>query len=438
MISVKKFLSAALLPFLSICILTGCSSKEETVITPSEKNSESKNSPAPANNVVDNRKATSEESFSNEDFGTEGYLYENSFGDSLYFVVVTNNSKATVAVDGNAVAKDSNGNSIGAANMSIDVLGPDETSIGYFYFSSVSNIASVEYQLNYSKETFYKPIIHNLNVSQVLNEKNVTVTVTNVGDINAQFVEAYALFFNSDDKVIAYSSKYIVDHDSEIKPSSTLSGQLDIYGSDYDHAAVYLTGRSDGSSSKADANVSDSDFTVSDYIFDNSYGDTLYYLVVENNSEHAAAITANGTAYDANNTVIGADDASIDVIGPGQTSICYFYFDGVSNVDHVEYQLLYNTDLYYEDVLHNLAIESTVNSNNVIVSVTNNGETPAQFVEAYTMFFDEGHNLIYVDSNYIVDNDSEIKPGATQTKQFDPYRSFSDAEVYLTGRYSKH
>ncbi|MCR5449768.1 MAG: hypothetical protein K6F23_10260 [Solobacterium sp.] len=438
MISTKNDLRIALTPLLAMCLMTGCSSKEETVITPSGQNTESKSTPAATNNVIDNRKASTAESFSADDFETEGYLYENSIGDSLYFVIVKNNSKAIVSVDGNAVAKDSSGNSIGAGSMSINVLGPDETSIGYFYFSDVSGIDSVEYQLNYSKETFYKPVIHNLDVSQVLNEKNVTVTVTNVGDINAQFVEAYALFFNSDNEVIAYESRYITDHDSEIKPGSTLSGQLSIYGSDYDHAAVYFTGRSDGSSSKADSSVTDKDFTVSEYSYENSIGNTLYYLVVKNNSEYDAAINANGTAYDANNTVIGAADASINVIGPGQTSICYFYFDGCTNIDHVDYQMFYETDLYYEDILHNLAVESTVNSNNVIVSVTNNGSVPAEFVEAYALFFDDSHNLVYVDSNYITDNDSEIKPGATLTKQFDPYQAFTDAEIYLTGRHSKH
>lgn len=172
------------------------------------------------------------------------YLYENTIGDTLDFLIVTNNSNTNVAISGNAIAKDSSGNSIGAADMSIDVLGVGETSIGVFYFDSVSGIDKVDYTLDYDENPYYKPVVNDLSVEQTFNDENVTVSVTNNSTNPALFVSAYAIFFDSSNNVVNYNSTYITDSDSEIKPGKTISGQLDCYGK-YDYAEVYFTGRAD-------------------------------------------------------------------------------------------------------------------------------------------------------------------------------------------------
>ncbi len=434
---VVKALSFILVLALFALMVTGCgSSSSDSTVSSSESSSSNQGTPSNSSTITDNRTQSATASFSNDDFETGGYLFENSIGDSLYFVFVKNNSETVVSVDGNATAKDSSGSSIGADSMSIDVLGPGETSIGYFYFDSVTGIATVDYQLNYSRQNYYKPVIANLDINQVLNEKNVTVTVTNKGDYDAQFVEAYVLFFDAADNIISYSSTYITDNDSEIKPGATLSAQLDIYGQAYDHVGVFFTGRSDGSRTVVSNSVSEADFSVTEHKLENSIGDTLWFLVITNNSEHDVGISANSTAYDQAGNIVGADDASIDVLGAGQTSICYFYYDSVANIDHVDYQVFYQTDLYYTDVIHNLSVDTTINNSNVIVAVTNNGSESAQFVEAYALFFDSQGDLVGYDSTYVTDNDSEIKSGATITKQLDTYNAFSTVEVYFTGRHS--
>ncbi len=193
--------------------------------------------------VVDNKADESGgKAYSDSDFEVKEYLYENTIGDTLYFLVVKNNSNANVSVSGNATAKDSSGNAIGAGDMSIDVLGAGETSIGYFYFDSVSGIDSVDYKLKYSDNLYYSPVIGNLEIEQTVNDKNVIVTVTNKGEKAAQFVQAYALFFDENNDVLRYESTYITDDDYEIKIGDTLSGQLDCYKG-YDHVEVYFTGR---------------------------------------------------------------------------------------------------------------------------------------------------------------------------------------------------
>ncbi len=402
-----------------------------------DENYDDQQSPIDNNPIVDNPSETTDNSFTADDFETMGYLFENDYGDSRYFLIVKNNSNAVVSVEGNATAKDQSGKAIGADNMSIDVLGPGETTIGYFYFDSVTGIDSVDYQLDYSLQKYYKPVIANLHIEQFSNEKNVTISVTNTGDINAQFVEAYALFFDSHGNIVNYESTYVTDNDSEIKCGTTLSAQLDIYGRSYDHVDVYFTGQSDGSRSEADEKVSVSDFTIEEHKLEN-YSDTMWFMVIKNNSEYDVMITVNSTAYDQEGNVVGADDTSIDVLGAGQTSLCNFYYDGVDNVDHIQCQWFFDTDLYYEDVIHNLEVNSTINDKNVIVSVSNHGSFPAEFVEAYALFFDSQGNLVDTDSAFIGDNDYEIKPDASFTEQLDSYQAFSSVEVYFTGRHSKH
>lgn len=387
--------------------------------------------------VVDNRQKddTSEvvASASDSEFEKTGYLYENSFGDTLYFYVVKNNSKATVAVNGNATAFDADGNAIGAAQGSIDVLGAGETSLMRFYFDSVTGIDRVDCALSYDTGVRYAPVISNIRMEQTINDKNLVVVATNDGSYSAQFVEAYALFFDADNKVVDYDDTYITDGDSEIKPGATLSAQLDTYKG-FDHVECYLTGRSDGSASATAGEISDSDFSVKEYLYINSIGDSMYFLAITNNSAKTVGIDGNMTAYDSAGNVIGADSGSIDVIGPQEESIMSFYFDSVTGIDHVTYNMSYDTSPYYASGLKDLDIVQNINAKNVVVTVTNNGSEASRFLEAYALFIDSSGNVVDYDSTYITDGDSELKPGATLSKQLDSNKNFDTVEIYLTGR----
>jgi hypothetical protein len=400
--------------------------------------------------VKDNRQNTTEStaetatsnvkvSVSDSDFDKVGYLYENSIGTTYYYLIITNNSTVPVSVSGNGVAKDADGNSVGAGNTSIDILGAGETSICYFYFSNVTNVASVDYSLSYDTNPYYYPVVGNLSVEQTLNDKNVTVSVTNKGDYPAQYVLAYCLFLDKDNNVVKTDWTYVTDGDSEIKPNATISAQLDNYSGSYDHAEVYFEGRGTGEStwSATDkASVADSDFTIKEYLYDNSYGSTSYYLAITNNSSEIVAIDGNGTAKDSEGNVLGADDISINVLAPGETTIDYFYFSNVSGVASVDYSLSYSTVEYYSPIIGDLSLDESINNSNVILSVTNNGDVAAEFVQAYAIFLDASDNVVYVDWNYITDDDNEIKPKATLSSQLDCRKSFDHVEIYLAGQAS--
>ena len=424
----------------SMLILTACGSSSKSGSQNVEvKDNRTENASGDATggtSIVDNRDKNDSDAAataSDDEFEKTGYLFENTIGDTLYFYIVKNNSNAAVRIDGNATAMDSNNNPIGANERSIDVLGPGETSLMVFYFDGVTGIDKVDCSLSYNTNPRYKPVIGNLSLEQTINDQNLTLVATNNGSVNAQFVEAYALFFDDSGNVVSYDSQYVVDGDSEIKPGSTISVQLDTYKG-FDHVECYITGRSDGEASEKTADISDNDFSVKEYSYENSIGDSIYFLVIKNNSDKTVGINGNMTAYDAGGNVIGADSSDIDVIGPGEESIADFFFDSVSNIDHVEYTFSYDTSPYYGSVLSDLGIEGNINDSNVVVSVTNNGTEPAQFVQAYALFLDSDGKVVSYESSYVVDGDSEIKPGATISKQLDTRDDFNTVEVYFTGR----
>lgn len=369
-------------------------------------------------------------------FEKKGYLYKNILGDTLYFCIVKNNSAATVEVKGNASAKDTAGAVLGVNDSRIHVLAPGETSIMSFYFHDVGAPDSVECTLSYDTTPYYKPVINNIAMEQTINDRNLTIVATNKGSINAQFVEAYALFFDAEGNVVSYTTGYLTDKDSEIKPGASIAKQLDAYES-FDHVECYLTGRSDGEASEVVSEVSDSDFAVTEYHYQNIIGDTMYYLAIKNNSLKAVGINVNMMAYDAAGSVVGAASGHITVLGAGEESLASCYFSHVEGIDHVDYTMEYSTDLYYRPVIADLKVEYTTNEKNAIVTITNNGSEPAEFVEAYALFFDADGNIVQNDTTYFTDDDFELKPGATITKQMNAYKTFSSVKIYVSGRRDK-
>ena len=287
--------------------------------------------------------------------------------------------------------------------------------------------------MEYEKESNYLPALSDLSVVANVNDKNVTLSATNNGTYNAQFVEAYGLFFDADNNLIYVDSGYIVDDDSEIKAGDTISKQLNCNGL-YTDLQIFLTGRSNGKVSQK-SDFDDTKMEIAEYKYENSYS-TQYYVAVTNNSEQTVKISGNGLAKKADGSVIGAASLEIDVLAPGETSIGNFYFNGVYDVDHVEYKLSYKTDTYYKPVIDNLDVEVSINDKNVIAMITNNGTYAAQFVQAYCLFMDSEDNIVYATSNYIVDDDSEIKPGDTISGQINCSAAFDHIEMFLTGRAS--
>lgn len=191
-------------------------------------------------------------------------------------------------------------------------------------------------------------------------------------------------------------------------------------------------GGANGSSTEETKPVSESDFTVTKYMY-KSYFSSYCFLVFKNNSSKTVGINFNVTAYNKKNKEIGAESGETDVIGPGEETIGYVMFYNVKSIHHVSYTLTFNETPYYESAISDLQVKQSKNKKNVVVSITNKGEEPAQFVKAYALFFNKKGKVIGFDWSYLTDSDNEIKSGAKRSKSLSCYKTFKKAKVYVAG-----
>ncbi|MCR5816531.1 MAG: hypothetical protein K6F91_06595 [Ruminococcus sp.] len=417
---------------------TGDTSKDDSSNSDSSGNDKKDDKPGSSEKKPDSSKPSGKKTgkkVSNDKVDIKEYLFKDSIGGCRYYLIVTNNSDDAISFKADGTAVNKNGENTDAATMTIDVIGSHETSIGNFFFGDAKDVEKVKYDYSCETETTYKSVINNLSVEQNNNDKNVTLVVTNKADIPAQFVQAYAIFFDKNNKIINSQSKFITDGDSEIKPGASVSAQLDCYEK-YDHVEIYYSGRSSGISLSKDKTTSssDKDFAIKEYKYENNFG-TYYYLVYTNNSKETVSISANATAKDKQGNVVGCADMIISVLAPGETSIGSLSFYDVKGVEKVEYQTSYKEQTSIYPVIKELSVEYTKNKDNIAVTIENKGKNPAEMVQAYAVLFDKNNKVLAVESKFITDSDFEIKPGKKESNKIKTYKEYDHVEIYLTGKY---
>jgi len=171
---------------------------------------------------------------------------------------------------------------------------------------------------------------------------------------------------------------------------------------------------------------------IKEYSYECSYA-TFHIFVIKNTSNETITVASNSTAFDSNGVAIGADGATLDVLGAGCTSMMYEYHKGVSGVASYETTITASEEELFDSVIQDIQIEKSTQPGKVIVTLTNTGTQDAEFVEAHAIFLKNG-KAVHHDSSYVVDSDSCIKSGATLSEQIDCREDFDEVEVYVTGR----
>ena len=169
---------------------------------------------------------------------------------------------------------------------------------------------------------------------------------------------------------------------------------------------------------------------VSEYSFSNDFWN-YSLLTIKNNSEYTLEISAATKYYDAEGNLVGAKDSSESAVGSGEEILLYFMPD--EKYAKMEYELSVSEDEWCESAVSDLRYESVSAKNKEIVSVTNNGNRAAEFVEVYAVFFN-GDTPVGLESWYFTDDDSELKPGKTITKEMECYEDYTSVRYFLTGR----
>lgn len=162
------------------------------------------------------------------------------------------------------------------------------------------------------------------------------------------------------------------------------------------------------------------------------------YIVVKNNGAETVKLTCYADAKDAaTGEVIYSDKETINAIGPGQESFFNLYFSKAPEDSVISYTIE-KSESSKKDVLESLTYTSDFETgelqSSVTVTLTNNGEIPGFHTNALVCCYNEG-KLVNTVLLYFLDDDGEIKPGETMTKDdtinAQEKRAFDSIEVYL-------
>ena len=175
---------------------------------------------------------------------------------------------------------------------------------------------------------------------------------------------------------------------------------------------------------------------VAEYTFQHGIGGyTSRFIIVKNNYDVTVDISTSSIAYDVNGNMLAANDGCVYAVGAGCTTILTELFETDKTIENYHTDISAEESRYYDSVIQNLSYTQNSIDNGAVIQVTNNGSVPAEFVEGYALFF-KGNSLVDYDWTYFVDNDSEIKPGKTISKQMNCYEDFDRIEFYVTGQKS--
>lgn len=220
------------------------------------------------------------------------------------------------------------------------------------------------------------------------------------------------------------------EYDKVVQERDALKAQIN--GGSKDAAVNDSENKSAGSETQAfDENNVVKQIQVKEYTYTDSIKTTWTALILKNTSKFNLRITANVTFKDASGNVIGVDDKTQEAVDSGAEVALLFMNEG--KPAKVEYTLSAKEEDQYECVLSALTCKATPAKGKAIIAVTNNAKEPAEFVQFTALFFNKG-KLVSQDTGYTTDDDNELKPGKTVSKEANCFDNFDSVKVYLTGR----
>ena len=175
--------------------------------------------------------------------------------------------------------------------------------------------------------------------------------------------------------------------------------------------------------------IPDSLRLLKEYVYLRSNSDARYFIVVENVSSDDIRLEGTVLLEDNNGHIVDMAEEIVNAVAPGQISVLGFYLDNIDDdVRDMKYSLKAEKCEYNKPCINDLEIESSAHEDRVYVRITNNGDTPAECVSPYTLFFKDGTIISHEYSGY-----EEIEPNQTKTIELECFDGeFDDYELYIT------
>lgn len=222
-------------------------------------------------------------------------------------------------------------------------------------------------------------------------------------------------------------------YDRVVSERNALKSQLEALGVEPSITSSVIPSQENTSSKKAsikfDANMALSQISVEEFSYSTDFWN-YGFLVIKNNSGFDINISVNVDFYNGDALVATKSDEE-EAFESGTEIILYFMPD--ENFTIMKYEISVSEEKWYDCVISDLKYDTTEAQDKIILSVTNNGQEPADFVEGSVLFF-SGEKVVGFAQNYFTDDDSEIKPGKTIKQEMNCYESFDRIRVFLSGR----
>ncbi|MCH5279710.1 MAG: hypothetical protein J1E60_07985 [Christensenellaceae bacterium] len=173
-----------------------------------------------------------------------------------------------------------------------------------------------------------------------------------------------------------------------------------------------------------------SSMKVTEYMFDDSFGDKCVCLAIENPTSFDVEIVVSLKSFDEGGNILNAKTSVPDFAASGQTILKSFSLK--QPFASMEYEISVAERKLSHCAIAGLSWESTKGaSSGAIVSVTNNNSFAAESVSVSTLFFKDGDPVYLYLTQYFMNAAGEIPAGTTWTEEVYCSKDFDSVQVFL-------
>ena len=128
-------------------------------------------------------------------------------------------------------------------------------------------------------------------------------------------------------------------------------------------------------------------------------------------------------------------EGTIVCFAPGQTAGIWTTFDEWDKISSFDYTMSVNEEKDFSPVYDDLSIDYNTTDAGIVASVTNNGDSPADFVWMDVVYLKDGEMVNFSELSFMDDN-QELQPGTTLSDEGTCYSDsgFDDVVIAINGR----
>ena len=168
-------------------------------------------------------------------------------------------------------------------------------------------------------------------------------------------------------------------------------------------------------------------------VIDDSF--RYYIMFIENNSDKCVKVEANIVAKDEAGANIGAYQESVGGVAPGQTSCIWTTFDEWDIINSFDYDLSVAEQPLENSIYNDVSFDYNTTENKIIVTATNNGAEPAEFVWFDVVFLKDGEMVNFREIS-LMNDEQQLLPGASITNEGECFseNGFDEVVYAVNGR----